>query len=254
MLAFSVLQQPVAILQLAFFLASCSKRRSGIVFRPVRDARRSRSRSSGGSELPRCRTGPLRDRWPPRRDRSDDRQCIRQPRRRRVGCPGVPPARTRRGGGCTPVGRRDRPAGDRAALIFATMNASLYTAMSRIGLGTSVTLEFLGPLAVALLSSRRVRHSCTCLSGAGLRLPITSQRWLSGTLQQPGCSVLPSQWSLTCSHWPDSPRPVARARQLAGDCRHCRRERDQRQHPTWQRPEAVPWSPAKETRSLPQGA
>jgi inner membrane transporter RhtA len=43
------------------------------------------------------------------------------------------------------------------ALIFATMNLSLYTAVDRIGLGLAVTLEFLGPLSVALLASRRVR-------------------------------------------------------------------------------------------------
>jgi inner membrane transporter RhtA len=41
------------------------------------------------------------------------------------------------------------------ALIFATMNLSLYTAISTIGLGLAVTLEFLGPLSVALLASRR---------------------------------------------------------------------------------------------------
>jgi len=42
------------------------------------------------------------------------------------------------------------------ALIFATMNLSLYLAIDRIGLGLAVTLEFLGPLSVALLASRRV--------------------------------------------------------------------------------------------------
>jgi inner membrane transporter RhtA len=36
------------------------------------------------------------------------------------------------------------------------MNLSLYTAIDRVGLGLAVTLEFLGPLAVALLGSRRV--------------------------------------------------------------------------------------------------
>jgi inner membrane transporter RhtA len=55
------------------------------------------------------------------------------------------------------------------ALIFATMNLSLYTAMSRIGLGTSVTLEFLGPLAVALLSSRRILDlGCATVAAAGV--------------------------------------------------------------------------------------
>jgi inner membrane transporter RhtA len=39
-------------------------------------------------------------------------------------------------------------------LVFATMNLSLYVAIDRIGLGLAVTLEVLGPLAVALAGSR----------------------------------------------------------------------------------------------------
>ncbi|WP_433159085.1 EamA family transporter [Kribbella sp. CA-247076] len=42
------------------------------------------------------------------------------------------------------------------AAVFAVMNLSLYTSIDRIGLGLAVTLEFLGPLAVALLGSRRL--------------------------------------------------------------------------------------------------
>ncbi|MGW5719852.1 EamA family transporter [Amycolatopsis sp. NPDC003865] len=41
------------------------------------------------------------------------------------------------------------------ALVFGTMNLSLYSAVDRVGLGLAVTLEFLGPLAVALAGSRR---------------------------------------------------------------------------------------------------
>ncbi|MCR6485167.1 EamA family transporter [Amycolatopsis sp. OK19-0408] len=41
------------------------------------------------------------------------------------------------------------------ALVFGTMNLALYSAVDRIGLGLAVTLEFLGPLAVALAGSRR---------------------------------------------------------------------------------------------------
>lgn len=41
------------------------------------------------------------------------------------------------------------------AAIFSVMNLSLYVAIDRIGLGLAVTLEFLGPLAVALFGSRR---------------------------------------------------------------------------------------------------
>lgn len=43
------------------------------------------------------------------------------------------------------------------AFFFAVMNAALYTAIDRVGLGTAVTIEFLGPLAVAAWSSRRGR-------------------------------------------------------------------------------------------------
>ena len=40
------------------------------------------------------------------------------------------------------------------AVAYGTMNLSLYTAVSRLGLGLGMTLEFLGPLSVALASSR----------------------------------------------------------------------------------------------------
>ncbi|NEK60658.1 EamA family transporter [Geodermatophilus sabuli] len=43
------------------------------------------------------------------------------------------------------------------AAVFGCMNLSLYTAIDRIGLGLAVTLEFLGPLAVALAGSRSLR-------------------------------------------------------------------------------------------------
>ena len=43
------------------------------------------------------------------------------------------------------------------AAVFGCMNLSLYTAIERLGLGLAVTLEFLGPLAVALAGSRSRR-------------------------------------------------------------------------------------------------
>src|SRR3954466_15348906 len=43
------------------------------------------------------------------------------------------------------------------AVVFGCMNLSLYTAIDRIGLGLAVTLEFLGPLGVALAGSRARR-------------------------------------------------------------------------------------------------
>ena len=55
------------------------------------------------------------------------------------------------------------------AVVFATMNLSLYTAIDRIGLGLAVTLEFLGPLAVALAASRRLADlGCALVAGAAV--------------------------------------------------------------------------------------
>jgi inner membrane transporter RhtA len=55
------------------------------------------------------------------------------------------------------------------ALIFATMNLALYTAIDTIGLGLAVTLEFLGPLSVALLASRRLTDlGCAVVAGAAV--------------------------------------------------------------------------------------
>ena len=55
------------------------------------------------------------------------------------------------------------------AVVFGTMNLTLYLAIDRIGLGLAVALEFCGPLAVALLSSR-TRNSALCalIAGAGV--------------------------------------------------------------------------------------
>lgn len=55
------------------------------------------------------------------------------------------------------------------AAVFATMNLTLYAAIDRIGLGLAVTLEFLGPLAVALASSRRrIDLACALVAAAGV--------------------------------------------------------------------------------------
>lgn len=51
----------------------------------------------------------------------------------------------------------------------ALMNICLYVAIERIGLGLAVTLEFLGPLAVALLASRGRRDlACGLFAGLGV--------------------------------------------------------------------------------------
>lgn len=43
-------------------------------------------------------------------------------------------------------------------VAMAVMNTSLYVAIERIPLGIAVTLEFLGPCAVVLMSSRHVKE------------------------------------------------------------------------------------------------
>ncbi|WP_225094975.1 DMT family transporter [Streptomyces sp. CoH27] len=53
--------------------------------------------------------------------------------------------------------------------VFGTMNFTLYTAVDRIGLGLAVTLEFLGPLTVALAATRRrLDAGCAVLAAAGV--------------------------------------------------------------------------------------
>ncbi|MGY4540962.1 inner membrane transporter RhtA [Arthrobacter sp. UYNi723] len=55
------------------------------------------------------------------------------------------------------------------ALVFGTMNLSLYAAVERIGLGLAVTLEFLGPLALALIGSRtKASAACSILAAGGV--------------------------------------------------------------------------------------
>ncbi|WSX08509.1 EamA family transporter [Streptomyces sp. NBC_00988] len=49
------------------------------------------------------------------------------------------------------------------AVVFGTMNLSLYTAIDRVGLGLAVTLEFLGPLSIALAATRRRTDACCAL-------------------------------------------------------------------------------------------
>lgn len=52
-------------------------------------------------------------------------------------------------------------------VVFVGMNLGLYTAIDRVGLGLAVTLEFLGPLAVAVASSRRLLDLLAALVAAG---------------------------------------------------------------------------------------
>src|SRR5687767_10595388 len=52
------------------------------------------------------------------------------------------------------------------AVVFGCMNLALYTAIDRIGLGLAVTLEFLGPLGVALAASRSRRDLLIAVAAA----------------------------------------------------------------------------------------
>ncbi|WP_373432642.1 hypothetical protein [Streptomyces sp. CBG9] len=52
------------------------------------------------------------------------------------------------------------------AVVFATMNVSLYAAIDRVGLGLAVTLEFLGPLGWRW-RVRGAGRSVLCVGGAG---------------------------------------------------------------------------------------
>ncbi|MFC8039699.1 DMT family transporter [Paenarthrobacter sp. NPDC057355] len=59
------------------------------------------------------------------------------------------------------------------ALSFGTMNLGLYASIQRIGLGLAVTLEFLGPLAVALISSRQKAGAVSAVAAAAGVMLIT---------------------------------------------------------------------------------
>lgn len=67
------------------------------------------------------------------------------------------------------------------AVSFGTMNLALYTAIERIGLGLAVTLEFLGPLGLALLAARsRLGAVCAVIVAGGVVLladPQPSTDW-----------------------------------------------------------------------------
>lgn len=52
-------------------------------------------------------------------------------------------------------------------VILAGMNLAFYEAVGRVGLGIAVTIEFLGPLAIALVTSRRWLD-VVCALGAGV--------------------------------------------------------------------------------------
>jgi inner membrane transporter RhtA len=91
------------------------------------------------------------------------------------------------------------------AAVFATMNLSLYSAIDRLGLGLAVTLEFLGPLTVALVTSRRrIDIGCALLAAAGV-VTLTRPRPSTDYLGVGLALLAATCWSARSA--PDPPRP-----------------------------------------------
>jgi inner membrane transporter RhtA len=109
------------------------------------------------------------------------------------------------------------------ALIFATMNLCLYVAIDTIGLGLAVTLEFLGPLSVALLASRRaVDLGCALAAAAAVVVlarpqPTTDYAGIGLALLAapagPATSWSTASWASGC--------PARKGRRPRPPCRRC---------------------------------
>jgi inner membrane transporter RhtA len=65
------------------------------------------------------------------------------------------------------LSRRQWVSAGALGLVLAAMNLTFYHAISRIPLGTAVTIEFIGPLLVALAGSRRARDLIWAALAAG---------------------------------------------------------------------------------------
>lgn len=66
-------------------------------------------------------------------------------------------------------------------IVLAAMNLTFYSALSRIPLGVAVALEFVGPLMLAIVQSRRLLDAVWVLCAACGILLLTPLRGLGGT-------------------------------------------------------------------------
>ena len=90
-------------------------------------------------------------------------------------------------------------------LTLAVMNYCIYQAFARIPLGIAVTVEFLGPLAVAVAASRRLLDlAWVGLAGAGVALLSRAGDTAPAVaVHDPGGPAWPgSTWPGCCSRWP----------------------------------------------------
>jgi inner membrane transporter RhtA len=96
-------------------------------------------------------------------------------------------------------------------LILALMNSLFYVALTRIPLGVAVTIEFWGPLTVAVLGSRRVLDlAWVALAAAGIYI-LAGGRFVAddavGLLAVFGAGACWALYIVTgrrmASHWPD---------------------------------------------------
>jgi len=70
-------------------------------------------------------------------------------------------------------------------LVFAAMNTSFYAALDRLPLGVAVTVEFVGPLGVAVFGSRRLLDLLWAVLAAGGIVLLTPVSGVSGVQIDP---------------------------------------------------------------------
>jgi inner membrane transporter RhtA len=121
------------------------------------------------------------------------------------------------------VGRAALVSGVALGLVLAAMNTSIYVALSRIPLGVAVTIEFWGPLAVAVLGSRRPLDLLwVALAAAGIYVLAGGRVTADDAAGVLAAAVAGGCWALyiligrrMARHWPDG-RGLSLAMLVAG--------------------------------------